>query len=333
MDCKLQIEFETDKRVIYYDGPVYVKKDLSDAVLIADNLICISFTREKPAKPNDLLNSPKSIIRGELQKALCFYLGVCGNIPPVRSVLYCRGVKQHVIDHEHFTNTWKNCEIDYPLLKDDISCIFSGQELASKRYINLTYYLKAQLSKFSNDRFRTAWSGINSFFPAEGNESEKINGFRQFLTDSRLPLAKQFISTLPDSFWDKLDWYQYIKKNINKMSSVCSWNYINDSYLLDKMLTLMEAYEGRFTEQNIQMPDLATLKRQLKRRIEQSTMNFQDRLKFLVCDYCYFLRNRNFHAGVPYPVFVIAQEAETGVEKTLTELLIVLMKDLMQQLK
>ena len=330
MDCKLIIEFKTDKKDIHYDGSIYVKKNLSDIISVADNLICISFSRDNPAKLGDLLDSPKSIIRGELQKALCFYLGVCGEIPPVKNVTYLRGSKLHLINHEYFTETWKNCTIKHTLLKDDISLIFTNQELASKRYITLSYYLKAQIDKFSNDCFRAAWSGINSFFPAEGNESEKINGFRQFLTDSRLPLAKQFISTLPDYFWDKLDWYQYIKKNVNKMSSICSWNHIKDSLLLDKMLTLMEAYEERFTEQNIQMPDLATLKRQLKRKIEQNTMDCHTRLLFLICDYCYFLRNRNFHAGVPYPVFIISQEAETGVEKNLTELLILLMKDLIK---
>ena len=331
MNCKLQIEFETDKRAIHYDGSVYVKKNLSDAVLVADNLICISFARKQPAKPSDLLDSPNSIIRGELQKALCFYLGVCGQIPPVRSVLYSRGKQQHKIDYEHFTNTWKNCEIDYPLLKDDASCIFSDQKLASKRYINLTYYLKAQLSKFSNDRFRSAWSGINSFFETEGCESNKIEKFRKSLAESNLLFSTRLISTLPDSFWDELDWYSYIKKNIKNMNSICSWNHISDSWLLEKMLVHLEAYRNRFAEQNIQMPDVSMLRRQLTKKIEQKTVDYKARLIFLICDYCYFLRNRSFHAGVPYPVFVISQKAETEGEKKLTELLIVLMKDLMQQ--
>ena len=66
----------------------------------------------------------------------------------------------------------------------------------------------------------------------------------------------------------------------------------------------------------------------LKEKSTKKNNRPKDRLKFIVCRYCYMMRNKSFHAETIYPLFVISDDAETRIEKILTEVLLLTIKDL-----
>ena len=67
----------------------------------------------------------------------------------------------------------------------------------------------------------------------------------------------------------------------------------------------------------------------MKKVVEERKVNYLARLKFLLCEYGYMLRNRNFHAAKAYPLFVIAEDAETQKEKILTKIILLTVKDVL----
>ena len=63
--------------------------------------------------------------------------------------------------------------------------------------------------------------------------------------------------------------------------------------------------------------------------VEERKVNYLARLKFLLCEYGYMLRNRKFHAAKAYPIFVIAEDAETKNEKILTRSILLTINDVL----
>lgn len=326
----LRVQFKSKNSAVMYDGSSFVNKSISDEVLIKRNKIDIIFYRSKKMQVCDVLDSPKSIIRMHLQKCLCFYLAVTGEIPDVRVVTYICDTEKYPIEHEKFTQTWKNCYAGITLSAEYARIIFD-QKKGQIFYVMLTYFLKAQLDNFSHDRFRAAWSTLNAMYSyladnksKNPNESEKLRNFMQIIDIEPMENSLEIVKALDYDFWKSVDWYYLlIQKDKGKIKE-----YYCDCYNDKLILELVKKYAWGFSQKDKLKELNEALMNELERKIKMNIYNPVDRLKFIIRKECYSRRNRSFHAEKPYPLFVISNGTETHFENILTEIILLTFKDL-----
>lgn len=328
----LRVQFKSKNSAALYDGNSFVNKRISDKILIKRNKIDIIFYRSKKMQVSEVLDSPKSIIRMHLQKCLCFFLAVTGEIPDVRAVTYICDTEKYPIEHEKFTQTWKNCYADIMLSKEYARIIFDRGD-GQKFYVMLTYFLKAQLDYFSHDRFRAAWSALNALYnyiaECEGEENakewKKLKILMQIIITEPTENALSKIVDLDKSFWKSISWYHLLthedKGKIKERFCDC----YDDRALLEQIKKNVSGIAQRVNREDIN-DDLLN---ELERKIKMNIYNPVDRLKFIIRKECYSRRNRSFHAEKPYPLFVISNDTETYHENMLTEIVLLTFKDLL----
>lgn len=326
----LCVQFKSKNLAALCDGNSFVNKRISDKILIKGNKIDIIFYRSKKVQVSEVLDSPKSIIRMHLQKCLCFFLAVTGEIPDVRAMTYICGTEEFKIEHEEFTQTWKNCYAKISLPADYARIIFDRGD-GQKFYVMLTYFLKAQLDYFSHDRFRAAWSALNAMYSylAENksknpNESEKLRNLMRIIDNEPMENALETVKALDNDFWKSVDWYYLlIQKDKGKIKE-----YYCDCYNDKLILELVKKYAWGFSQKDKLKELNEALMNELDRKIKMNIYNPVDRLKFIIRKECYSRRNRSFHAEKPYPLFVISNGTETHFENILTEIILLTFKDL-----
>ena len=327
----LTVLFDTISKSSLYSGTCYYRKNLSDHISISQNSIVITFERTKKDNPEELLNTQNSILRYYLQKALCFYLSVEGSIPGVKDITFTCNNKTSVVEHERFTKNWNNCKVWTCLDPEAARIIFEGPE-GKPFYIIMSHFLKAQLDHFSHDRFRSSWSCLNGLYTYldglhnEGYRSEqkKISSLLQIIDDNELPESLTKIESLDDdTFWKRLNWYCILNSySMGEFRQLQSGKY-SDAMLIG----LLCRHRAVFAEEIKSDDDVWD---KLQQKSEERKAVPKDRLKFLVCKYCYQVRNKSFHAERAYPLFIISEDIETGIEKTLTEILLLLVKELFE---
>lgn len=330
----LQVLFNTSNTEVIYDGIIYSKKNLIDNVTISCDSIVITFVRSSKKKKEAVLDSPSSIIREHLQKALCFYLVTQGTIPEVKDIIFTCGKERMSLPHEHFTCCWKNCDIDITLPAEKAEIIFRHAANSEEKifYVVITHFLKSQLDNFSHDRFRAAWSTLNAMYTyidalsnsGYRSEEKKISTLSEIIDKNDMCNATKLINSLEiNGFWGSLSWYSIFNGLSEKeMRKYFNGSSYNDSELLNfiyKYMSGIQHIEEKYPE----------LKKEFTAKISRSNVHRpSDKLKFIVCKYCYNKRNNSYHAVEPYPVFVISETAETNIEQTLTEIIQLTVKDL-----
>lgn len=330
----LQVLFNTSNTDVIYDGIIYSKKNLIDHVTISRDSIIINFVRSSKKKKEDVLDSPSSIIREHLQKALCFYLVTQGTIPEVKDIIFTCGKERMSLPHEHFTCCWKNCDIDITLPADKAEIIFKHSTNSEEKifYVVITHFLKSQLDNFSHDRFRAAWSTLNAMYTyidalsnsGYRSEKDKISTLCEIIDKNDMCNATKLINSLEiNGFWGSLSWYSVF----NGLSEKEMRKYFNgSSYNDSELLNCFYKYMNGILRMEEKYPELIE---EITAKISKRTIHRpSDKLKFIVCKYCYNKRNHSYHAEVAYPVFVISAAAETSIEQTLTEIIQLTVKDL-----
>ena len=334
----LEVKFIISDETQYYCGISFFKKNVVDQVDVCANRITISFDRSKKLNVADAFHSPNSIIRYELQRALCFYLVVHGTIPDVESIIYtCEG-KSESIEHEVFTNTWKNCDISFTLPVEKARVIFESEK-GKPFYVIITHFVKAQLVLFSHDRFRAAWSALNGLYTYIDSversknstdsdqyvsEETKITMLSTVIKENDMMLASTKVKKLDaESSWKQLNWYLVLSNLSDKKFRKLNSGLYSDALLLEYYYQHRSIYNGKKQEKHKDEEWSSIIK-----KIERRKKTPIDRLRFLICDYCYVLRNKSVHAVRPYPLFIISEDVETKIEKTLTEIVLLTIKDL-----
>ena len=332
----LEVKFNISDETQYYSGKSFYKKNIIDYVEVSADRIALSFDRSKKLNVADAFHSTNSIIRYELQRALCFYLVVHGTIPDVESVIYnCEG-KTEAIEHEGFTNTWKNCNISITLPPESAKVIFESEK-GMPFYVIITHFLKAQLDLFFHDRFRAAWSALNALYTyidsvekpktdgkKNNREFKKIATLDEMLLKNRMAFAMEAVNHLEDeSFWKRLNWYQVLSElRPDRFKKICNEKY-TDAELLGYYYHYRSIFNGKQQEKHTEAEWSGVV-----RIIQNGQKTPIDRLRFLTCNYCYLLRNKSMHAERPYPLFIISDDVETRIEKKLTEIILLTIKDL-----
>ncbi len=341
IEQKLTVRFDTEHSKTIYEGRSYLKKNLQDRILIADDEICIIFARGK-RKDGNLLDESNSLIRYQLQKALCFYLITQGTLPKVRSVEFDNGKKTIQLDHSRYTKSWEDCDISILMSPEKASVIFTDYKRAKDLYISITYLIKAQLCKFSNDSFRNAWTAVNSVYRVhKETEDEKewsqINKLRNIINTTRLSAEDDSV-LFDETFWSKLEWYTFTNRTGYGVNNMLDGKRYADPLLIRMFLkeydrqskvTSSDSEEQRQRKNNLK-EEVENARKRNRRKLEEGKPVIKERVEFLVCDYCYMLRNRNYHAAKAYPVFVISEEAETGIERTLSSIMLKTVRDILE---
>ena len=325
----LTVAFDTTDDTPLYSGICYYRKNLSDNIEIRRSGIVVNFERSKKDKPGELLNTQNSIIRYYLQKALCFYLAVVGCIPKVSAITFTCNDKTVPIEHESFTHHWEDCRADICLDPKAAGIIFESDK-GKPFYIMMTHFLKAQLDNFSHDRFRSAWSSLNCLYTYidaldnEGYRSEekKLTTLANTMTDNTMPDSIKRVESLDtETFWKKLNWYNVFNSYSNKeFNRVVSGAY-KDSFLIGLICHYRDVFKAEIKSNDNDW-------KKIEEKAEKNISAPKDRLKFLICKYCYHVRNKSFHAEKAYPLFIISEDAETRIEKELTQIILLTIKDL-----
>lgn len=344
MEHYLEVVFKKKETEVLYDGASYLRENLSDQLYISDRKIRIFFSRSKKMPLKDVLDSSNSLIRYQLQRALCFYLAVQGTIPDVSSITFFDGIRKHPIAHESFTDTWKNCNLDILLPKEAVSAVFSERDKGKRVFVVLTYFIKAQLDLFSHDRFRAAWSGINGIYRTFcSNDKEKeylqIRKLGESIVQFEMKNSQELVSSLSAGFWDHLEWYAFVHSRTGDrpyyfLDKENKYHY-SDSVVLERLLL---AYKSAYRDEERtikkdpkktknEYSELTQYVNDTQAVIDRHIIDYKEQIRFLVCKYCYMRRNRSFHAEKAYPVFVISKDTETGSEQILTRLLLLVIKD------
>lgn len=327
MENFITVEFKESDKTVLYKGNSFLRKNLSDSLEITKQHIKISFSRSKKIDYKEILESENSLIRYQLQKALCFYLITQGTFPAVKRVLIFDGIDIHDVSDMLFVKNMQGCNLDICLTPDVASTIFKDERYSKNFYVAITYMIKAQIDAFSNDCFRAAWSGINSIFNCLKRSSEVDNGIREsdllnrlerLIKSSEMKASIQEIEDLSEDFYKKLDWYNYTQKYGDEIEP----NKVKDTLILQY---LVKYYKIKNEEDKKERQ----LFEKAKKYSTKNVTDYNSRLCMLVCKYCYMLRNRMFHGVKAYPVFIISEKAELTVERKLTRVLLTTMCDLL----
>ena len=332
---ELQVQFQEARNDLLYEGDLFYKENLIDHVRVAYDQILFRFERSKKIELENYLYSAQSPVRIQLYKAACYYLAVAGHLPDVNAIRLTQGKTVWAADKERLTRHWENCRIDILLDSKAAARCFTRE--GKTCYIAITYFLKAQLDSFPHDCFRAAWSGLNALYNSltdDRFEGEKLKKLSQYLDRHPPESALTYIRTLPKGFWDRLDWYSFIRyKGLDECKTdVFQSNLYQDreiySHLGRCIISLYEQKERKTGETH----EATVLQEQFEKRIKKKSKRLNEQLRFLTVQYCYMLRNRSFHADKPYPVFGLFDERENSVEVTLTKLLLYVIRNLMAEL-
>ena len=347
----LSLAFSTDKKDKLYEGDSWYNKTITDHISITKDRIEIDFSRSSKISP-DYMYTSSSPVRYQLYRAACFYLAVVGSLPPVQSIDLSMGNSIISLDPEQLTSHWENCKIEDTLSIDIASKCFLDD--GKYCHIVMTYFLKAQLDPFPHDSFRAAWSGINALYnylyhkkkaPNKDHESNKIRSLKEYIRNHTLTNAESYASKLPNDFWTQIQWYNYSQKEtISKIEKNLINNTYRDKVIYQKLAnyvcaiyerdshqispTASSPHEANYDNRTSQ-EKAETIRRKAEKVICKKTIDGNERVRFLVCDYCYMLRNRSFHALKPYPVFSMFNNDTTSAESMLTKLMILTISDLL----
>lgn len=347
------IAFKEKLNDLLYSGKSFYRVNQIDELEIRTSRIILLFVRTKKQDVSQCLYTSNSIVRYEIQRALCFYLAVVGRIPDVEDIYLMQENERKNVEFNAFTECWKDCKLAIRMPRESIVDIFG--QYGKTKYIALTYFLKAQLVRFSNDGFRAAWTGFNTVMSAVAIAAEKSKGkytggriaerdklvdFATKVKHSSMAEMKARVETLSkEHFWKQLDWYNcftnpYKKRHPEKLEQGSLSNLQEIGKRLYDGNIVSEKYEDVFLLKQI-IKNYCGIKKNAEFSMkctpilnEQDQVVLEDRIIFLICDYCYMLRNRNFHGEKAYPLFVISEEHETGAERALTELLLRTIVDL-----
>lgn len=342
---KLIIYLNETEQSLIYQGASHLRKNLVDEVSIFYDKIILTFDRSKPVSLKTSLFSSNSLLRYELQKALCFYLAVRGILPEVQAITLEKNEDTQSLEDLAFAQKWHKCRVARRLDPSIAASIFQHDAEAKASYIAMTFYLKAQLDHFSHDRFRAAWSGFNALYTtftseAESEEWKKIKATNRYFELNELKEARQIVSGLDEAFWNKLDWYSFtrnlctdkngkVKKIDNVKQSVYS---LRDAMLITRVSGYMKSVVYTDQEGNYgKKADYQRCAKEIERNIKANDVSYVARARFLVVDYCYMLRNRSFHANKAYPLFMFdSGEEECTVEDILTKLLLITIEGILK---
>ncbi len=342
----LIVGFKSDNDSEVYRGKSYIQKNAcDDEVVICRNKIEINYERINAMPIEKVLDSPKSYIRMHLQRALGFYIGVFGEIPECKSVTYCVSGEKYELDKiVELAKKWSNYSIENVLKREACEKIFNGKRDENIPLYNaVSFYVKAQLTDYYHDSFRCAWSGLNALYTnmvgnAEASEETKLCRLTDFILCHDMSNSCEYVAKIDnDKFWNKLEWFYFLKNGFERHNFQKYYNdYFSKEAKRDAVLG-----EAIFSKLNSEVMtdktkvDIEKLKEKAdfysKKKTEEKYIHFKDRVEFLVRKYCYFKRNRSMHAGQEYPLFIISEDSENYVEPILTKLLILAIKDIIEE--
>ena len=324
----LTVSFSTAGKELLYHGISWYNSKIIDTLEITEDKIVIIFERSEKPDPKEYICSSSSPVRYQLYRAACFFLAVTGSIPSIEKIELNDGEQSIKQDKSILTPHWEHCRIGITIPKETASRCFG--EGGKVYYTILTYFLKAQLDAFPHDGFRAAWSCLNGIYNQLSEsqyEKDKLAALREMIRSHRLEEAEGMAKTLDEDFWKHLQWYNYVQwKGISNVEEAIRINLYQDEVLFRKL--------SAYLCDLLQKDDPAKAEEiagTAERFLRKKTKKPNDRLRFIVTDYCYMLRNRSFHAGRPYPIFAAYSEKGSTVEEQLTALILLTIKDILVQ--
>jgi hypothetical protein len=325
MKYSLIILFQSKNQAILYEGPS-IDKGSVDQLIVRGNCIALHFDRLKKMTADELLYSPRSKVRTQIQRVLTFYLAIQGTIPPLHSIeLHCDDQVERIA-HQHFTRTWSNCYTTKKFNSTDLASLFIDEPASKVIYSVLTYWLKSKLDEFVYDQFRFLWSGFNAIYefayqmkhPSNSNrvksESEKLQYFEKVIMKSiKFKETLTYLEALPDDFYiDQVNWSKYVSnKSCNHLVGICS-KY--PDAIISQQITKYA---------NVVYPDQTKLLNEMTQISKQQAgiVNQHSRLKFLLMEMIYLKRSQHFHAEDHHPLFIISAPDQRLAEQYYCEIL------------
>ena len=318
------LRFKTEDREELYRGDSYYNAKIVDQLDITGDHIAVTFSRTAKAHPEEYVFSEKSPVRFQFYRAACFYLAVKGNLPEVESLSLDTADVSLPMDRETLLHGWTGCSLRVTLPKETAGRCFVKD--GNWIYTVMTYFLKAQLDNFSNDAFRAAWSGLNGVsnrLSDSRHENEKLSALREWIRKNGSREAENYAKKLDEDFWKHVDWYNYVQgTGIQKVEIVIRCNQYRDRIIYQKLSGYVLGVMKK------ERPDQAEeFSNFIEKRKKKKVVDANERVRFLVTEYCYMLRNRSFHAGKAYPIFRMVLHDVEDMDTKLTTLLLLTIRD------
>lgn len=338
----LTVEFDVKQKQTLYGGKIWYRDNLIDTLKVTSDRIELTCKRSKKADENFLL-SPMSPARNELYRAAVFYLSVMGEFPKIKTVSMKHNGVEIEVDKNRLFQYWDKCRMDIVLDKRTASRCFSKE--GKRCYIAMTYFVRAQMGSFSNDRFRAAWSGLNVlYYPLVGQyENNKLQSLGAHIREEGLMRTEQYLEETSTTLWKSLQWHNLIQNaQRGKYKKGLAEQLIRDDDYQDiEVYSHLSQYlleqKVRFDKQKVKGKNkpiindeqFENLSECLDKVSKQHKIDYRVQASFLVTEYCYTMRNRAFHGERPYPIFRMKNEKEELEEKQLTNILLYTISDLL----
>ena len=328
-DYTLSLLFSSKDKEVFYQGISRYNSKVIDSLEVTASEIKIRFSRTAKKNPEEYVYSESSPVRYQLYRAACFYLAVVGFLPKVRRIVLRTDKLQTELDKALLIQSWDDCRIKITLPIETAARCFSEED--KKYYTIITYFLKAQLDPFHHDAFRAAWSGLNGIYSELSEsqyEKDKLSAMSEILRIHRATNAEEYAKTLDTDFWRHVQWHNYVQwRTMPKVEEAIMNNRYPDLMvykgLADYLISIYKKTNQTEKAQRIEQYAQA--------RIKKKVTNTNDRVRFLVTEYCYMIRNRSFHAGKPYPIFNMKNADKKTTEQQLTELILLVIRDILVQ--
>lgn len=224
-----------------YSGPIQSNKSIEEKLEVNSDNICLSFKRAKQQTVESRLLSSGSILRPCLQKAMCFYTGVKGEVPQVKEIYAIENGKRVEIVDKSFLQNWAHgrCNRQFPVYI--LTPIFFVNDKGKAVYVALSYWLKAQLSELTNDKFRFFWSGYNTiysyYYPKIKKtiikyEFDQLLAFAKGNRSETYPESLQKVNEIEDSFYSRFSKGTYA----TDISNFQDDNLVKLNYLIRRII-------------------------------------------------------------------------------------------------
>jgi len=300
---------EIESKASIFEGFVqYGSKNRTDKMIINEDSIFIFCNRTNLIDLDGVFNNYKSIIYGQIIKALAFYMGTKKTAPNIKSIqISCkknqRLIASKKITSSHFQHKKFHTKFQGTFKSASLRTIFEENKKGASILKTITYVLRSKTKEDVFDRFETLWKGYNGLYKEITQETNDHNchvKLRAFiLANPNATLNTQKILSKLDSadLRSKIRWRDLIlndfdtsKKAVAFKEFVCRYS---DSRLLS-VLNLVLNYRIEMLKNAVPPLDLVT-QQHITDCINANQQCDSEIVAFLCIKYMYFVRNKSVH--------------------------------------
>lgn len=321
---------------IYFDGKSEYVLGQYDEITITNRKIIIKFKRSGTKDVSQIMLNDKSTIVAQVNRCLCYLYGLTGYPFNVLSLSIKNQDKVSDVITYNDLNQPFNDELlpNLRFNKNVLEKLFTATKSRDSLTIALTLFFKAFNLQKEGDRFSELWKAFNcvyTYLSPSSEEIKKLIDIRKIIHSEQLHFTSSFnsIDTHTKDDIRKLLIRDMILNNYDSFSKTTAFR---DFMLRYEDHRINEVFQDILPYRKDYLSSkgyLTTVEGHIRGKILCGKKNNEDLLCFYVLKYCYFLRNKYFHAEKPDSSFNLLNTIEIDNIKSLNDLLFLFIHDLL----